>query len=157
MFALLLADLTFPPVTANNLNKEPVAFPHGLNGERNLVIVAFQRDQQKDVDTWLAVLPAIAASHPKFAYYEVPTIDKLNPMVRWFIDRGMRGGIPDKAQRARTVTFYIDKKPFRSALGIEDENQIHLFLIDRAGKVLWRAKGVATAEARESLGKALSE
>jgi hypothetical protein len=153
----LLLLLTFPTITASNLSGEKITFPSGLRGERNLILVAFRREQQKDVDTWLAELPEIAASRPDFAYYEIPTIDRLNPVTRWFIDNGMRRGIPDKAQRARTVTLYIDKKPFKAALGIDDEDAIHALLIDRDGKVLWRAKGRMTAESGQELSKVLGE
>lgn len=148
--------LTFPTITASNLSGEKITFPSGLKGETNLVLVAFQRDQQKDVDTWLAELPGIVATHPSLAYYEVPTIDRLNPMVRWFIDSGMRRGIPDKAQRARTVTFYIDKKPFKTALGIDSENTIYAFLVDRQGTVHWQASGSMTAESKQGLLTALN-
>jgi len=148
-------DASFPVTVASNLNGEKLTFPGGLKGDFNLLIVAFRREQQSDIDTWLKLLPSIASEHPKLAYYEVPVIDRLNPMVRWFIDNGMRRGIPDKAQRARTVTFYLDKTAFKTALGIASEDRIQLLLIDRAGKVLWRVEGPFTEESKVSLLRAL--
>jgi hypothetical protein len=53
----------------------------------------------------------------------------------------MRRGIPDKKARSRTITLYIDKKPFLKALGITDESRIYCFLVNRSGQVLWRAEG----------------
>jgi hypothetical protein len=61
--------------------------------------------------------------------------------VRWFIDTGMRRGIPDQKARARTITLYTDKKPLLKALGITDETRIYCFLVNRAGQILWRAEG----------------
>ena len=76
-----------------------------------------------------------------FRYYELPTIDKLNPVARWFINSGMRRGIPDANARARTITLYLDKPSFRKALDLPDEKQIYALLVDRSGCVLWRAEG----------------
>jgi hypothetical protein len=41
----------------------------------------------------------------------------------------MRAGIPDQTARERTVTLYLEKEAFKSALDISDENYIYLFLI----------------------------
>jgi len=50
----------------------------------------------------------------------------------------------DQTARERTITLYIDKDPFKSALGIESEDDIHLFLVDREGEILWRSSGEYT-------------
>ena len=109
----------FPKLEADNLNKQMVQLPGGLAGDLNLMLIAFERAQQADIDTWLPHLPGVAVRHPNFAYYELPVIERMNFLMRWTINTGMRGGIPDKQQRARTITLYLDKKPLKSALQIE--------------------------------------
>ena len=134
------ADGTFPQMTATNLADQTLSLPADFAGERNLLLIAFEREQQKNVDTWIHQMKRFEAS-PGFRYYELPTIEKMNSMVRWFINGGMRRGIPDPAARARTITLYIDKAPFCEALNITDEKQIYAILVDRSGRVLWRAAG----------------
>ncbi len=147
----------FPSLTFSNLNGQEVAMPGGLAGERaNLVLVAFVQEQQKDVDTWLKPLPAIQQAYPGFHYYELPTIKRVNGMVRYMIARGMRGGIPDKGQRGRTITLHVDKEPFKKSLGITSESTIYAFLIDKSGKVLWRQEGLFNEAKGKSLEAALS-
>ncbi len=155
---LALADpYVFPSLTFANLNGQEVSMPGGLAGERsNLVLVAFLQEQQKDVDTWLKPLPAIQQAHPWFRYYELPTIKRMNGLVRFFINNGMKSGIPDKQQRERTITLYIDKEPFKKALGIVSESTIYAFLIDKSGKVLWRQEGLFTEAKGKSLVAALA-
>ena len=155
---LALAEpYVFPSLTSFNLNGQEVAMPGGLAGERsNLVLVAFLQEQQKDVDTWLKPLPAIQQAHPWFRYYELPTIKRMNGLVRFFINNGMKGGIPDKQQRERTIALYIDKEPFKKALGIVSESTIYAFLIDKSGKVLWRQEGVFNEAKGKSLEAALT-
>jgi len=77
---------------------------------------------------------------PQLHYHELPTIDRLDPLARWFIDNGMRRGIPDEGARER-ITLYIDKTPFEQALQLPTEKTIYALLVDRSGNVLWRAEG----------------
>jgi hypothetical protein len=141
----------FPSLEASDLNKQKIHLPSGLAGELNVLLVAFQREQQADIDTWLPLLPGLVKKHPKLSYYEIPVISRSNFLLRWIIDNGMRGGIPDKQQRARTITLYLDKKPFLKKLGISAEDRICVLLVNKSGEVVWRAEGVASQAKLESL------
>lgn len=149
------AQGTFPKLTASNLQKKPLSLPGDFAGDRNLLLIAFQRKQQENVDTWLREMKRFESS-PDFQYYELPTISKLNPIARWFINRGMRSGIPDPEARARTITLYLDKTEFKKALNLPDESQIYAILVDRAGRVHWRAEGDFDEAKAAGLQQALS-
>jgi hypothetical protein len=147
----------FPIVRADNLEKREFNLPAGFEGDRNLVLVAFEREQQKDVDTWLREMKRFEESDTGFRYYELPTIQRPNAFMRWFIDNGMRHGIPDRAARQRTITLYIEKKPFCDALRIADQKKIYALLVDREGKILWRSEGLFDEAKGASLRQALGE
>ena len=146
---------TFPKLKASNLENQTFSLPEDFAGERNLLLIAFQREQQQNVDTWLHQMKRFETS-PGFNYYELPTIDRLNPFFRWFINSGMRRGIPDRNARARTITLYLDKPAFRKALNIPDEKRIYAILVDRSGRVLWRAEGDFDEAKAASLQAALT-
>lgn len=145
----------FPDLKASNLEGREFNLPADFAGERNLVLIAFQREQQEQLDTWLKEMKRFQEVDPGFEYYELPTIEKLNPFMRWFIDTGMRRGIPDKNARARTITLYIDKKPFEESLQLPTEKTVYALLVDRKGNVLWRTEGAFDEAKGESLRKAL--
>lgn len=145
----------FPELKASNLESREFNLPRDFAGERNLVLIAFQREQQEQLDTWLKEMKRFQEADPSFQYYELPTIEKLNAMTRWFIDSGMRRGIPDKNARARTITLYIDKKPFEESLQLPTEKTVYALLVDRSGNVLWRAEGTFDEAKGEGLRKAL--
>jgi hypothetical protein len=147
----------FPSVKAANLEKRDFSLPADFEGDRNLLLVAFEREQQKDVDTWLREMKRFEEVDPGFHYYELPTIQRPNAFMRWFIDTGMRHGIADRKARERTITLYIDKKPFCDALLISDQKKIYQFLVDRKGKVLWRSEGLFDETKGASLRSALGE
>jgi hypothetical protein len=139
--AIVNGGAKFPRLIASNLEKRTFTLPDDFEGNRNLLLVAFQREQQQKVDTWLREMKQFEELDPEFRYYELPTIQSPNWLVRWFIDTGMRRGISDPKARSRTITLYIDKQPFLKALGIADEDRIYGFLVNRSGQVLWRAEG----------------
>ena len=146
-----------PSVKASNLEKRYFSLPADFEGDRNLLLVAFEREQQKDVDTWLREMKRFEELDPGFYYYELPTIQRPNAFTRWIIDTGMRRGIPDRKARERTITIYQEKKPFCDALLITDQKKIYAFLVDREGKVLWRSEGLFDETKGASLRSALGE
>jgi hypothetical protein len=152
-----LAGEHFPNVKASNLEKRDFNLPADFEGDRNLLLVAFEREQQKDVDTWLREMKRFEELDHGFHYYELPTIQRPNAFMRWFIDSGMRHGIPDRNARERTITLYLEKKPFLDSLLITDQKKIYAFLVDREGNVLWRSEGVFDASKAASLRNALGE
>jgi hypothetical protein len=149
--------MQLPAVSGSNLERKKLNLPEDLEGERNLVFVAFQQWQQRQVDSWLPFARQVEEAYPELRYYELPTIQRLNVLARTFINEGMRAGIPDPVARERTITLYVDKAAFREALDLPGEENIYILLLDRRGWVLWQAEGAFTPEASESLLEALRE
>jgi hypothetical protein len=133
--------MTFPSETGRDLNGRTLQLPRDFEGDADLVFVAFVRGQQADVDTWKAFADAARAKHPALRVYELPVLGRGYSWIRGFIDGGMRNAIKDEAARASTVTLYIDKAPFRSALSIPSEDRITILLVKRDGTVLWKGEG----------------
>ena len=133
--------MKFPIVKATSLTNKSYQLPLGLEGELNLVIVAFKRWQQDWVDTWIPSLQQLSFAHKQMRVYEVPTMSRFNGLYRFMIDNGMRAGIPDKAVRAATLCAYIDIPPFARALQLPGYDSIYLFLLDQSGEILWRGQG----------------
>ena len=156
--AVLLAAprQSFPPLKASNLNGEEMQLPGALAGDLNLVLIAFKREQRKNVETWMARLPKIQQAHPKLACYEMPVIPRLNAVTRWFIEKGIRSDIPDKNRRAHFIILFIDREPFRNALGLTSEDHIYALLLNKQGEVAWRAEGDYSEASGQSLQEFLS-
>jgi hypothetical protein len=146
----------FPVLAAETLRERKVRLPDELKGERNLLLIAYEREQQPDVDTWLAVLDTLAFAPPAFAYYELPAISSAMRWMRPVIDGGMRQGIPDRAQRDRTITLYLDVDWFRVQIGTADHAGIAALLVDREGIIHARWFGRYDAAAGAQLRAALA-
>lgn len=147
--------LQFPTVTGEALDGTEVTLPTDLADPFTLVLVAFQKEQQPAVDTWLPAMEAIEDAREDFALFELPTIREVNGIARFFIRRGMRGVIESERGRARTVILFLDKEPFKKALEITDETVIHTFLLDRTGTVRWQTTGTHSPEKEAGLKRVL--
>jgi len=147
----------FPVVSGSNLQRQEFEFPRDFEGQINFLLIPFQREQQKDVNTWVPLAQKLERSFPGLVYYELPTIRKLPVLSRTFINEGMRAGIPDRTARERTVTLYIDKDKFKEVLEIKTESTIHLFLLDEDGNILWRDSGTYTDDKARDLTAAVEK
>jgi hypothetical protein len=148
--------MTFPTVNGSNLQRAKLTLPQDFAGEYNLLFIAFQQWQQDEVNTWISLAESCEARFPGLVYYELPTIRALNAFSKFFINEGMRAGIPNPKSRERTITLYLEKDDFRTALGLEDEEHIFALLIDHQGNEFWRARGPHSLSSEASLLEALS-
>lgn len=149
--------MKFPSIKASNLSGREYALPDDLEGELNIVALPFQMWHQNEVDTWTPLLEQIERRIPVVRAYELPVLRSMNRLSQWMIDQGMRGGIPDPATRARTITLYLDKERFRKAMGLPDEEHIYVLLVDRAGQVYWQTRGPYSPDKAASLLAAVEE
>jgi hypothetical protein len=136
----------FPEVSGDNLNGRAFVMPRDFDGQYNVVMVAFFQRQQYDVNTWLADAERLSRDHANVEYYELPVISGAWAPAKAWVDGGMRSGIPDIAQRERTITVFTDTEKFRSLAGIEGSDRIWTGVMDKEGRVYWSTRGPATPE-----------
>lgn len=141
-----------PQLTTRDLNGVRRRLP---NGRLSVLVIAYQRWQQLEVDTWVPALHAIEHAFDEVSYFELPVVGEANAIGRRNLDFWMRRGIPDRHTRARTLTFYVDTTGFREPLGIPDEEHIAVVLVDVDGLVLWRGSGPHAPSAERSLRLAI--
>jgi len=146
----------FPGLSARDLEGRAVSLPDDFAGEVNLVLVAFRREQQPIVDTWIAWFREIAAEHPNLRCYELPVIATRWSPARPFIDGGMARAVREREARRRTLTVYTDVRRVTDALAIEDTSVVTVLLVDSDGRVCWRTTGPANGSAGSGLRRALA-
>ncbi len=149
--------MRLPKVEGSNLTRKKMVFPDDFTGEFNLVFIAFLRQHQDLIDEWVPYVEQLAKEFPGLHYYEFPTLPRKGFLYRTFLNEGMRAGIPDKATRDRTVTLYLNKRTFRQALDINNEQSMWVYIFNKVGDVLWRVEGKLNEENGRSLREYLSQ
>jgi hypothetical protein len=134
-------DSYFPKITGIDLDGKKQELPTVFKNKFNLVIVAFKREQQAEVDTWIKAAEPILKENSNLSFYEIPLIYELSSFSRMWVNNGMRLGIPDEVARKRTITVYTNREEFFRITKMQ-EDKIYALLIDASGKILWKAEGV---------------
>jgi hypothetical protein len=128
----------FPSVAGRALSGELVRFPEDTMGAPVLLLCAYRRGTQDDVDRWAAFT---GRELPDLSVYELPII----PALVWrpfqgMIDGGMRGGVP-RGQWSRVVTLYDQGDRARAFVGDGGGMRTQVVLLDAAGVVAFHDTG----------------
>ena len=143
----------FPWVAGTALSGSRVRFPDDLAGAPALLLIAYRRGAQSDVDRWAAFARREA---PGLKVLEVPVIPALiwRPL-KGMIDGGMRGGVP-KPQWSSVVTVYDDGAAVRDFVGDRGAPIAHATLLDAGGVVRALEAGGFSEESGRRLLAALA-
>ena len=129
--------LLFPVLSARTLAGTMKTLPDAAAGKVALIAIAFVRDAQEMIDSWILPFEEVFYREDDVVVYEVPMIESpLWRPVRAMIDGGMRSGIP-AVRHEFVMTWYGNAEAFREALGMDDRSLAYIFLLDRGGIVRW--------------------
>ncbi len=146
------AASVLPPISAQALDKTPIAMPAQLEGRRNLLLLSWARDQGPQIDTWTAVAQALEHTYPDDRVYRMPVSPPENALSRWWDSSSLRNAETDPELLHWTVPLYTDRAALRHALGLSENTRlVAAVLVDRTGRVLWKAQGPSTTASREGL------
>jgi hypothetical protein len=148
-----LVGQRFPSVSGVALSGRPVRFPEDSLGAPVLLLCAYRRRAQADLDRWAAFA---ARELPQLAVFELPIIPApiWRPMQHW-IDGGMRGGVP-RAQWSQVVTLYEEGAKARAFIGDAGGDRTQVVLLDAAGVVAFHDAGGFRTSSAERLAAALA-
>lgn len=151
-----LKPVVFPSIGSYALDKNKVNLPGDLRGQLNLLLISFQPEQQKEIDTWMPLAQALQHTNFNFRWYRLPVAEHENAIFRWWENSSMRSEETDPETWPWIIPLYVNKLEFRSALQIPNERNVVALLVDKQGRVLWRASGSLTPELRAGLSAAVA-
>jgi hypothetical protein len=141
----------FPGTLSYRLDKAKVTLPDDLEGTTNLLLISFEPEQQKEIDTWVPAAQALQHTDFNFRWYRLPVSSRENFIFRWWENSSMRSDETDPETWHWIIPLYVNKDEFRRALQIPNEHDVVALLTDKQGHVLWRASGAMTPQKRLSL------
>ena len=149
--------MEFPSLSARDLEGRTVRIPEDLSGAANLVIVAFRREHQHEVENWQPHLAELVEAHPALEIWVVPALSRSYRIWGRAIDSGMRAGLPDSHARRHTLVTFLDLRDLQRALDLPDRDDIHLYLLDTDGAIRWHGRGGYSQLTLDAMERALRE
>lgn len=140
----------FPSLRAETLSGIDILYPDDVEGKTTLILMAFKRETQLKIDSWLEPFLAKFEKDTSIQFFEIPMLAKGWKLMSRFIDGGMRSGIPIE-KHGNVSTFYGDVDKYCRLLSITDKSDGYVFLLDKYGVLQWRSSGYATEEKLELL------
>lgn len=147
--------MRFPTLLARDLEGDAVTIPDDLPSGPRVILLPFLREHQPIVDGWVRGLRALGEARSELSVFEVPAISWLYAPGRFYIDGGMRAGIPSIDTRRHTLTVYTDVEKLARELEIPSRETVHVFLVDSTGEITWRSSGEASAEKVSAIAEAI--
>ncbi|MFA8433051.1 MAG: hypothetical protein ACEPOZ_00910 [Marinifilaceae bacterium] len=135
----------FPNIAGQFLTKEKAVIPEHFEGKISLLIIAFKRGTQKQIDTWTLPLFPKAKQNPRFSILEIPMISQYYNWMSDWIDNGMRNGIPENLHN-NVLTYYGNLDAYYKFFEVTDKKTCYLFLLDEQGNIQYKTRGPATKE-----------
>ncbi|QNI33124.1 hypothetical protein H7849_03875 [Alloacidobacterium dinghuense] len=145
----------FPALTTYSLDKAKINLPSDFEGKVNLLLISFETEQSKDIDTWMPTAQALQHINFQFRYYTMPVSSQENFIYRWWDSSSLRSVETDPVAWRWIIPIYTNKDSFRRALNIPNEKEIALVLVDKSGQVLWKTSGRITNEKKTALTNAV--
>ncbi|MFZ4115286.1 MAG: hypothetical protein ACOYK6_01015 [Chthoniobacterales bacterium] len=148
------SEVQIPLLHAHDLNGKSLVLPNDLSAQKTLLLVAFERQQQEAVDSWITALE-LRSPKNQIAWVEVPLLQRPWKLVASWIDHGMRRGITEEAFRAHVWTIYTNRSSFLKALGLTGTKSIVVLVINKKGVILEKVSGDYTKDKAPLILKAL--
>ncbi|PKQ61106.1 hypothetical protein BZG02_16815 [Labilibaculum filiforme] len=135
----------FPQIKGELLSSELIILPDHCKGKVSVLIIAFKRGTQVQIDTWTTPLLKEFSVHKDFRFIEIPMISNLYDWMSHYINNGMRGGI-DETMHKNVMTYYGPLNSYFDYFDVQDKKLCYLFLLDKEGKIQHLTKGKSKPE-----------
>ncbi len=130
----------FPTLYGVSLDGKEITLPRDFKTPLNLVVLAFDDDQQKSLDTWSDGFHKNNLSEKNLDFYALPVLYEMEYIQRFFYNNWLKLKSGDAAYKKKTITIYVDRSKFFKMMDIDDET-VYAFLINKQGEILWVRKG----------------
>jgi hypothetical protein len=143
-----------PTLAAKRPDQQRMLLPQGLPAERTLALVAFQRGQRSEIQSWIDGLRL--EEDRTISWLRMAVLnDPGNEQAREAIEARMSERLNSGADRSRVVRVFTDRDAFVRAAGLTSAEHAWVLVLNRDGKVLARAEGAFDEDKAHALRQTL--
>ena len=143
-----------PTLTAKRLDQQRIVLPHGLQSDRTLALVAFDRGHRPEIQSWIRGLRL--DQDASIAWFKMPVLnDPGTEQGRSNIESILLARHPADTERSRLVPVFTNREAFLRAAGLTSVDHAWVLVLNRDGKVLARAEGEFDQDKAQALRETL--
>lgn len=132
----------FPRIEAKTLSGKKIVFPDAAKGNYAFMLIAFKRQTQGEVDSWLDPFIKEFGNRDSVTFYEIPMISNNWKWMSGWIDAGMRAGVPG-SKHDHVATYYGPLKKYFDYFQVDDPGTVYVYLLDKKGNIIFHTSGPA--------------
>lgn len=130
---------SIPKMDGETLDGIARSYPKDFNGMPTIMLILFDRDQQAQLDGWVAAMDDLPDG---VGLVEIALIGKVGGIAKFFIKGGMKDAIEnDDARLARMMPYFGDADKVIKRMKITDKSDVMAVLLSPSGKVFWQSSG----------------
>ena len=148
--------MKFPSIKAETLSQKKVTFPETTKGLYTFILIAFKKQTQREVDSWLDPFIEEFGGEQDITFFEIPMISGNWKWMSSWIDSGMRTGVPDY-KHDHVATYYGPLSKYFDYFNIKDSQTVHVFLLDKKGNIIWKESGPSNEKKYNELRRMLKK
>jgi hypothetical protein len=133
--AMAVAAEPLPRTEAETLSGRKVAMPDLFGGKPAVLVWSFSKEAGEKTAAWMAPLAKEGVNA-----YSVAMLEAAPRFVRGFIKSGMKQGMTPQ-QQDRMLLLYAGEKAWRTRLGLKDEKQLIVVVVNARGEAVWAHEG----------------
>ncbi|MBD3193646.1 MAG: hypothetical protein GF317_01220 [Candidatus Lokiarchaeota archaeon] len=149
--------MKFPRLKSKDLKNIPFSIPNNFSKNLNIIIIPFKKSILSNLTSWRSFLRTLSTELSFIALYEFPIYSNASKIKETIIKGKFKQNEYQKSELDNIIPFYVNKRRFKNNLAILDEKEVHIFLLNREGEILWRSYGKYNLDKAQDLKRKIIE
>ena len=144
------------PLEGLTFSDTKIKIPETFHGRLVLLCFGFSRKSQADFKSWVDPFKKRYLSNNEISHLEVAMIGRKSKIETFFIQKGMKAGIP-KSSHNNVMAYFGDIKQFKDYYGFSHKEKGYFLLLDKNSTIIWQNFGKATDKEIDKLFNLVDE
>src|SRR5436190_16457423 len=145
-----------PQVKGTSLDDQEITLPDAAAGKVTLLIVTFSKAAGERARSWNDPFFKDYPQDDKVTSYAIAMLEDVPGILRGMVRSGIRRGVPAPMRR-RFITVIKGEAEWRKHIGVQDDKDVYLLLLDGKGRVQWMHHGQFEQAVYDALKRRITE
>jgi ATP10 protein len=147
---------TLPQIKGTSLEDRDVTLPEAAAGKAALLIITFSKAAGEHGRAWNDRFIQDYPQDDKATSYSIAMLEDVPGLFRGMVRSGIKRSIP-AALRRRFITVVKDEAQWKQYIGMKEEKDPYLLLLDTSGRVSWKHQGSFDQKIYDTLKTKITE